>query len=637
MRVRRSAGRPQRAVLTAAVTGALALAGLGTVSVLPASGATSASYQSQASHSGSDRAADHGRGKGHGQRGKKVDVQILSFNDFHGHLEANDAPQSPLPGSCEVTPKPNPCTPPVGGVEYLASHVEALRADQPRSTLTVAAGDLIGGSTFLSGLFQDQPAIEALNELGLDVSSVGNHEFDEGTDELLRMVNGGCQASGCFKDSAGNDIPYAGADFDYLAANVVKKSNGKSLLPATSIKNVKGVRVGFIGMTLEATPSLVRPDGVASVSFLDEVETANKQARALKKRGVESIVVLLHEGGYQTGTFNDCVGISGPIVDIAGDLHSEIDLVVTGHTHQPYICNVPDPAGDPRMVTSASSYGQVLTETHLAINKRTGDVIRDEVTAANHLVTRDLAKDAGETKIIEFWNALAAPLAARVVGTLAPDTDITGDSSTCRCEETPMADLVADAMLWGTRAPEDGGAQISFMNTGGVRGSLRYNGILNGEQPGEITFAETYAVAPFNNILVTVDMTGDQIEAVLNQQFQRIPARGSRPMLSLGVSNGFTYEWAWEGATPAPNAQPTAATTGGHVVPGSMKLNGVPLAGSQTYRVATLNFLTEGGDSFSVFTQGTNKVGGAEDLENLADFFTAHPGLTPPADRVGGL
>ena len=248
---------------------------------------------------------------------------------------------------------------------------------------------------------------------------------------------------------------------------------------------------------------------------------------------MKAIVVLLHEGGNQAGAYNECVGISDPILTIASNLDAEIDLVVTGHTHQPYVCNVPDPEGKPRMVTSAASYGQVLTEAHLFINKVSGQVARAKVTAANRLVTRDVAKDAGETSIIQFWNALSAPIAGRVVGTLAPDTNITGHSNTCRCEETPMADLVADAILWGTEAPENGGAQIALMNTGGVRASLLYNQITNGEAPGEITYAETYNVAPFNNILVTHDMTGAEIEAVLNQQYNPVSDRGSRPMLSL--------------------------------------------------------------------------------------------------------
>ncbi len=551
-----------------------------------------------------------------------LDLQLLSFNDFHGHLEANDSPQAPLPAD----------TPPVGGVEYLASHVDALRSNQPRTTLTVAAGDLIGGSTFLSGLFQDQPSIEAMNALGLDVSSVGNHEFDEGTDELLRMVNGGCQDSGCFKDADGNDIPYEGADFDYLAANVLKRDTRKPLLPGTTVRKIKGVKVGFIGMTLEATPTLVNPAGVSSVRFKDEVQTANRASRRLQARGIDTIVVLLHEGGYQTGGYSACEGISDPILTIAQKLRHRIDAVVTGHTHQPYVCKIDDPRGDKRLVTSAASYGQVLTETHLIINKKTGDVLRKRSHAVNRLVTRDIPKNRAETNLIRFWSALAEPLAARVVGTVAED--ITGSSSSCRCEETPMGDTVADAILFGTSAPADGGAQIAFMNTGGVRAELLVDAILNGEDPGEVTYAEAYAVSPFNNLLVTVDMTGQQIVDVLNQQYQDIEDRGSRKMLSLGVSEGFAYDWEWDGQAPAPNTQPSGP---GHVVPGSLTLDGQPMSLDATYRVGTLNFLADGGDSFTAFEGATNRLGGPEDLANLVDFLGANPGLTAPQDRVNGL
>ena len=560
-----------------------------------------------------------------------VDVQILSFNDFHGHLEATDAPQSPLPKT----------TPPVGGAEYLAAHLKALRAKQPTATLTVAAGDLIGGSTFLSGLFQDQPTVESMNTLGLDVSSVGNHEFDEGLTELQRMVEGGCQPQpkGCFKDAAGNDIPYGGTDFSYLGANVVSKATGRTLpwLPGTSVKTVNGVRVGFIGMTLEATPTLVNPAGVDAVRFADEVQTANASAAALMQLGVKSIVVLLHEGGYQSGSFNECAGMSGPVVDIAQNLAPSIDLVVTGHTHQPYVCSIPDPAGVPRTVTSAASYGQVLTETHLQVNTRSGDVMRAQTTAVNHLVTRDLPGDADQTAIINFWKPLSDSLGDSVVGKV--NEDITGHSSTCRCEETPMVDLVADALLFGTRDPEDGGAQLALMNTGGVRASLLVAPSGPETEPGQVRYREAYDVAPFGSLLVTLDLTTEQLEAVLNQQFQRIAARGSRPMLSLGVSRGFSYSWAWEGAAPAPNTQPTAATTGGHVVPGSLMLNGQALLPGQVVRVATLNFLADGGDSFTAFAAGSNRLGGPEDLANLVAYLQANreTGLNRPEDRVSGL
>jgi 5'-nucleotidase len=563
----------------------------------------------------------HGRDKGH-HRDRTTTVQLLSFNDFHGHLEATDPPLSATL---------DPSQTPAGGAEYLATELKTLRAQAPGGrSLTVAAGDLIGGSTFLSGLFHDEPSVEALNAMDLDVSSVGNHEFDEGTTELLRMQRGGCHPKdGCYFP----DAPYAGADFQYLAANVVVKDTRstnrhrhphqeRTLLPATSIKKVGGVKIGFIGMTLEGTPSLVDPAGVASVEFKDEVETANKQARELRKKGVKSIVVLLHEGGVQTGTYQQCVGISDPIATIAKTMTADVDAIITGHTHQPYTCSIPDPAGKPRLVTSAASYGQVVTETDLVIDKRTGEVDRKASTATNHLVSRAaLAKDATQTAIIDKWKTISGPLAARIVGTNAED--ILGDSSGNRGIETPMADLVADSILWGTKAPENGGAQIAFMNVGGVRASLRL-APKYAEGPGQITYAETYDVAPFGNILTTLDLTGAQIKAVLEQQF--VTGRpGGRNALGLGVSEGFTYTWD------------AAAPEGSKVVAGSMKLNDVPLDLAATYRVGTINFLANGGDSFSAFTGGTNVLGGNEDLANLVAYFGANPGVTAPADRVTGL
>ncbi|MFP5347020.1 MAG: bifunctional metallophosphatase/5'-nucleotidase [Actinomycetes bacterium] len=572
----------RRLVALVAAGAAAALVGTGTAS---------------ASQSSASRAA----GK------REATVQLLSFNDFHGHLEATDPPLDPVQ---------DPSQTPVGGVEYLSSTLSALRGQVGDGTsLTVGAGDMIGGSTFLSGLFHDEPSVEALDTLGLDVASVGNHEFDEGTPELLRMQYGGCHPKdGCYFP----DQPYLGAKYQYLAANVVRKANDQPLLPATAVRTVDGVKIGFIGMTLAATPTLVNPTGVSSVKFLDEVETANAQAKVLQAQGVQAIVVLVHEGGYQTGTYQQCQGMSGPIVDIAKRLDPAIDLVVSGHTHQPYVCIIPDPAGKPRMVTSAASYGKVVTETKLVVNRRGGDVVRKKVQSVNHLVARNVA-DPAETAVLKKWQGIAAPIAARVVGTVAKD--VTGDASGDRGIETPMADLLADAILWGTSGA-NGGAQLAFMNVGGVRASFtvapKY-----GEQPGQITYAEAYDVAPFGNLLVTVDMTGAQIKQVLEQQYQPVPQRGARPMLALGVSGGFTY--TWDGNQPQ----------GSRV--SNMVLDGAAVDPNATYRVGTLNFLADGGDLFTAFTQGTNRLGGAEDLANLVAFLGAHPGITPPPDRVQGL
>jgi 5'-nucleotidase len=534
-------------------------------------------------------------------------VQLLSFNDYHGHLEATDP---------NLNAETDPSQTPVGGAANLATKLKQLRAAAgDANSLTVTAGDLIGGSTFLSGIFHDEPAVESLEAMGLDVSSVGNHEFDEGTAELLRMQNGGCHpVDGCYFP----DTPYDGADFPWLAANVVKKDGSGTFLPGTWVKQIAGTKVGFIGMTLEATPTLVNPSGVSTVEFKDEVETANAQAATLKKQGVKAIVVLLHEGGVSAGRYDQCNGISDPIATMATQFSPEIDEIITGHTHDPYVCTIPDPAGNPRLVTSSASYGQTVTETSLVINKRSGEVDRGRTSAKNHLVPKALTDDPAQNAIIDKWNVLAGPLKSLVVGTHAEP--ITGDASGNRGIETPMGDLVADAILDNTKAI---GAQIGLMNIGGVRASL--NAQKYGEGPGEITYAEAFDIAPFGNVYVALDLTGAQLEEVLEQQYQPVAARGSRPMLALGVSAGFTYTWD--------DTQPQ----GSRVVPGSMALNGTPIGATDTVRVGTLNFLADGGDLFTGFKSGTNAVGGTGDLEGLVAYFRSHPGLTAPPSRIAGL
>ncbi len=544
-----------------------------------------------------------------GDGARAIPVQLLSFNDYHGHLEATDRP---LPS--------DPAATPAGGVEYLSAKLTQLRAKVgDANSLTVAAGDTIGGSTFLSGMFHDEPSVESLNTLGLDVTSVGNHEFDEGTAELLRMQRGGCHpVDGCYFP----DQPYAGANYPYLAANVFKKSDNKLLLPGTTVRKVGGVPIGFIGLTLKGTPSLVDPAGVASVRFADEIQTVNQQAGALNRRGVKAIVVLIHQGGEQsptTSNYDGCQGFNGPIADMAPRFSALVDVVVSGHTHQPYVCTQTDPQGRPRLLTSAASYGQMVTETYFNINSVTKDINRNSFVSHNVVVDRSSTPDPAETAVISKWQALAGPIAGAVVGTVAQD--VTGDSGGNRGIETPMGDLIADAILWGTQS---GNTQLAFMNIAGVRNSFLVNGIANGENPGEITYTEAYNVAPFGNLLVSLDMTGQQIKDTLEQQF--IAGRpGGRDALGLGVSAGFSY--TWDATQPQ----------GSKVVPGTMSLHGVPMDMAATYRVGTINFLANGGDSFSGFMAGTNLLGGKEDLANLVDYLGAHPGITPPADRVTGL
>jgi 5'-nucleotidase len=560
---------------------------------------------------------------------RPVDLQILSFNDYHGHLEPPTGSDGTVLGAVGTVP--------AGGSEYLTTHLRKLRAGHKQS-LTVAAGDMIGGSPFLSGLFKDEPSIETLDNLGLDVSSVGNHEFDEGVPELLRMQYGGCHpVEGCFDPDG-----YRGAQFDYLAANVTYKngvkvskpkrahrygswfrqSTGRTVLPPTTIKQVKGIKVGFIGMTLEGTPELVAQAGIQNVDFKDEVATANLAAKDLRRKGVQAIVVLLHEGGlapagasydYACNT-GSAAALSGPIVDIAKNLTPSIDLVVTGHTHQPYTCNIPDPAGRSRWVTSAASFGRVITETELKLDPRSRDVIRSSVTSVNHAVTRDVPAAADQSAAIAKWKGLSAPIANRVVGSITADIG----RSVSRDGESSLGDLIADAQLAATSAAGAGGAQVAFMNPGGVRADLVHAGSGAGEGDGNVTYGEAFTVQPFGNLLVSLTLTGAQIDTLLEQQWVT-QTDGSVRFLHLGVSNGFTY------------TRSLSAPVGSKVDAASIELGGVTIDPAATYRVTVNSFLADGGDGFTVLKEGTDRLGGGVDLDAFTAYLAAKSPVSGPA------
>ncbi|MBK9926601.1 MAG: bifunctional metallophosphatase/5'-nucleotidase [Anaerolineales bacterium] len=545
-----------------------------------------------------------------------VDLQLLAFNDYHGYLETNS---NPGPG--------NVGSDPAGGGEYLSAKLSQLRQGHT-NTITVAAGDLIGGSPFLSGLFHDEPSVESLNSMGLIVSSVGNHEFDEGVTELLRMQNGGCHpVDGCYFPGT----PYAGANFHWLAANVVNDTTGETALPPYWINNIDGVDVAFIGMTLEDTDTLVGQAGITGWSFLDEAETANALVPILHNQGVDAIVVLLHEGGSQTpppGAINACVGISGPIVQINSLLDPAIDAVITGHTHLPYNCLLSDPNGNPRIVTSAYSFGRVVSELGLVLDRRTNDVRRDLSTAVNHAVIRaQLTPDPAITSIINKWKVLADPIGKRVVGYITGDIKRAfSGSAEDRGAESNAGNMIADAQLWATQA---NGAQIAFMNPGGIRSDLVYAKSGNEAADGIITYAESFTFQPFSNILMTIPMTGQQIVSVLEQQCQ--PTSASRPFLHLGVSTGFTYDLS---KTINASNKCTAVTVT------NVQLNGVPLDLNATYYVTVNNFLADGGDNFTTFNQVSPalRVGGGIDLDELNRYLSSEGPIDPPGtNRVNEL
>ena len=547
--------------------------------------------------------------------GQLIDLQLLAFNDYHGHLQAN------TPGTIDGQP--------AGGSEYLSTMLSELRQGHKYS-LTVAAGDLIGGSPAFSGLFHDEPSVESLNAMQLDISSVGNHEFDEGVTELLRMQNGGCHpVDGCYFP----DEPYAGASFNWLAANVVNEASGETPLPPYQIERFNNVNVAFIGMTLEATDTLVAADGIQGWDFLDEAETANALVPELQAKGVEAIVVLLHEGGSQTpppGDVDACVGISGPIVAINNALDPAIDVMITGHTHLPYNCVLPDAAGQPRIVTSAYSYGRVVSELNLVLDKRTKDVRRDLSTATNYTVDQaSLTPDPALTAIIAKWQPLFDAAGNTPVGTISADINRGGNPpGTDRGVESPAGNLVADAQLWATSA---NGAMIAFMNPGGVRSDLTYaQSQTPPEGDGVVTYGEAFTFQPFNNTLKTFPMTGAQIQSVLEEQCQ---PPGSRPFLHLGVSEGFTYDLAKTIELVGTDMVCTSVTVS------NMKLNGVAIDPSASYMVTVNSFLSTGGDNFTTFDSITDpKLDGGVDLEALTNYLgTFGPVDPPPTDRVNEL
>ncbi|MGW7752230.1 bifunctional metallophosphatase/5'-nucleotidase [Streptomyces violaceusniger] len=548
--------------------------------------------------------------------GRTVDVQLLSFNDLHGNLEP---PQGSSGTVTETQPDGTTKTIPAGGAEYLATSLRNARKGHDYS-VTAAGGDMIGASPLLSGLFHDEPTIGALNKLDLDVTAVGNHEFDEGRAELNRIQNGGCHPKeGCYEK--GKTFP--GADFPYLAANVTDEKTDKPILKPYTVWKHKGVKIGFIGVTLEGTADIVTAEGVKGLKFHDEVETVNKYAKELQRKGVKSIVALIHEGGLPaSASYNDDCdnggagkGISGPIVDIAKNISPTVDALVTGHTHQAYTCTVPDPSGTPRTVTSAASFGRLYTDTTLTYDRRTGDIVRTNVkgaNAANHVVDRDQPKAPDMTSLIGRWNKLAAPIANKPVGYIS--ADVNGRGSTAY--ETPLGDVIADGQLEALAPADKGGAQLAFMNPGGIRSDLAHKAS-GSEGDGVVTYGEAFTVQPFTNMMNVIDLTGSQLITALQQQVSG-SNEASPKILQVSKSLTYTLDLTKSGKD--------------RIVTDTVKLNGEPIDPAKTYRVAMNEFLAGGGDGFPAFKDGKNKLVGASDLDAFTAYLGAHSSQSSPLD-----
>ncbi len=533
----------------------------------------------------------------------EIPVKIIAFNDFHGNLQS--------PGNFMGKES--------GGVEMLAGYVNVLRKKN-ENHVVVSVGDLIGASPLISALFHDEGTIETMNRLGLDFSAVGNHEFDEGTDELLRMQYGGCHpidSNSCKGALVGTPVPFERAAFKYLAANVVNSNTGHTLLPPYGVKAFGAVSVGFIGITLKETPTIVMPTAVRGVRFLDEADAVNRVIPKLRAQGIEAIIVLVHQGGIQglraPNNINDCsrelgpINIS-PIKSIVSQLDDEVDLVVSGHTHVAYNCRLPNRTGRRIPVTQAGAYGRVLTDIDMSIDSKSGDVIG--VVVNNVIVDRanaNISPNGTVQGIVNGYNSLVSSVANQVIGSIAgPIYSLMNAHG-----EMDLGDLIADAQLKATESPQSGGAQIAFTNPGGVRG----RGFAGTAYPHDVTYNDAFTVQPFGDSLVTMTLTAQQIKDVLEQQFAG--CGGQMAQRILQVSNGFKFSWS---SSQGACSKIIDVTLNGETIVKA----GQVLSPSDTYRVTVNSYLSAGGDGFTAFTSGTDPLGAAQDMDALVAYMRSH-------------
>lgn len=539
--------------------------------------------------------------------GSTLKVKLIGFNDFHGSVEASGS---------------NP------GVARFATKVAELKAANPLHAV-VSAGDMIGASPLVSALFHDEPTIEAMNRIGIDFNAVGNHEFDEGKAEILRMQHGGNHPTDVF---SGKGLPadlntegqFKGAQFGFLAANVQDTTTGQTVLPGVGIKDFLGHKVAFVGMTLESTPTIVSPAGVAGLSFKDEADTVNALIPQLKAQGIEAVVVLVHEGGaIVSGGANGCTGVSGAIVDIVKRLDPAVDLVVSGHTHQAYNCLLPNKANANVRVTSAGQYGRMVTDIDLLLDTRTHDV--RSVVANNISIPNSSAVAESEPlkAVVEHYKAEALVPASRVIGritaTLSRETTAAGESS--------LGDVIADAQLDATDDPGFGDAVVALMNAGGIRADMPYSA--PGKSNGQVTYGEAFTVQPFGNAMVTMTLSGADLKLALEQQFTGCtqgypadaPAAGQPFARILQVSSSLRY--AYSASAPACNKVDAA----------SLRINGVVVDPAASYRITVNSFLADGGDQFYALRNGTNRLGGAVDTDAFEAYLSANPAGVAPGAR----
>lgn len=542
-----------------------------------------------------------------------VEVGIIAFNDFHGSLEP--------PHQAVVMPdgKGGRVQVPAGGAAWFAGAVEQLRA-RYRHHLTVSAGDMTGASQLASSLYLDEPTIGVMNRLGVDFNAVGNHEFDRGKDELLRLQSGGCHQWTAHKPCALE--PFVGAKFRYLAASTVDQATGQTLFPASALRRFGtgrgAVMVGVIGLALKDVPSLVNAAGIPGLAFRDEADTINAQTAQLKAAGADAVIVLIHQGGRTAEPDPDgCKGLTGDIRPILDRLDHRVDLVVSGHTHWDYICRYPVEPGHSVLLTSAGLYGKEVTDIALTIDPVAHRVI---AARAHNVIVQSqpfasprgpvalipavpqIAPDPAIAAYVARYVAAAGALTGRVVGHLSGPVQ-RGEGAHAG-EGGPLGNIIADSQVFATQGA---GAQIALMNPLGIRAAL-----VPGDG-GAVTFGAIYAVQPFGNALVTQTMTGAQLKATLEQG---IDDKG--PFEVLSPSAGFA--WRFDRARPE----------GDRVT--AMTFMGQPVDPAARYRVTVNGFLAQGGDGFTGFVGKPDAVTGPTDIDAFESWLAAAPLRTVATD-----
>lgn len=539
----------------------------------------------------------------------------------------------------------------------MAAWVARLAGQNPLHAV-IGAGDSIGASPLISALFGDEPAVESLNRIGLEFNSVGNHEFDRGRDELLRMQHGGCRVleggaqdpRSCQGATVGTPVPFEGARFQWLAANVVDTASAQTLLPPYGVKTFNGTKVAFIGMTLKDTPRIVSPSGVKGLRFADEADTVNALVPVLRAQGIEAIVVLVHQGGFQTSGLQDINGCDGDLVgtdiaDIVSRLDDAVDLVVSGHTHSAYNCSattvdtkmvngalsraarptgLPNAAGRPIAVTSASAFGRVLSDIDVDIDPGSRDVTA--VRVINRLVDRtdpqiqaDIAADPTVSNLIAAYDRLVSPISNEVIGSITAELPNVADVA----GNMPAGELIADAQLAATSSLQSGAAVIAFMNPGGVRSpGLTYASSPAGEGDGDVTYGEAFTTQPFGNSLTTLTLTAQQLKNLLEQQFTGCRGQASTRMLI--PSQGLKYSWSSSAGCDARIRDLRLVDVQGTVAEQIVSADGTVVNPARTYRVTVSSFLATGGDGFTVLTEGTDQTGGSQDIDALAAYLAGY-------------